>query len=346
MSDSESGFPRRMQDLPPAGARLCLEVGRFADEACGGLPRHAVVAFSGGADSTALALLLRCLGVPLMLAHLDHQLRPESAEEAVAAAAFADRLGVPCAVRRVDVGALARAGGLGLEDAGRRARYAFFEDLRRAEGWIVTGHHLDDLSEDVLLRLVRGAGWPGLGGMKAMDPVRRLMRPLLGTPRAALEAFLRSLGVAWIEDASNRSDTFRRNRLRNHVLPLLRAENPSLSRSVRTLWELAREDERYWDAELSSVFAQLRREGGALILPRAAFIGLPRAARLRVYAGLFSRFGRGQAQAETLFRLDEAALASRSRRLFQFPGAVCIETSGGGLRVGGREDWGREGGPF
>ena len=236
---------------------------------------------------------------------------------------------------------LADAEGIGLEDAGRRARYAFFEDVRRAEkaDRIVTGHHLDDLSEDVLLRLVRGAGWPGLGGMKAVDPVRRLMRPLLGTPRATLEAFLRSLGVDWIEDASNRSEAFRRNRLRNHVLPLLRAENPSLSRSVRTLWELAREDERYWDAELAPVFAQLRREGGELLLPRAAFVGRPRAARLRVYAGLFSRFGRGQAQAETLFRLDEAAVASRSRKVFQFPGAVCIETGGEGLTVGDRAHW-------
>lgn len=341
MKGCEAALPRNMGALPPEGARLCMDVGRFAAEACGGLPERAVVAFSGGADSTALALILRCLGVPLVLAHLDHRLRPESAEEAEAAHVFAERLGVSCVVRRVDVGALADAEGIGLEDAGRRARYAFFEDVRRAEkaDRIVTGHHLDDLSEDVLLRLVRGAGWPGLGGMKAVDPVRRLMRPLLGTPRATLEAFLRSLGVDWIEDASNRSDAFRRNRLRNHVLPLLRAENPSLSRSVRTLWELAREDERYWDAELAPVFAQLRREGGELLLPRAAFVGLPRAARLRVYAGLFSRFGRGQAQAETLFRLDEAAVASRSRKVFQFPGAVCIETGGEGLTVGDRAHW-------
>ena len=339
MEDCEAALPRGMGELPPAGARLCMDVRRFAAEACGGLPERAIVAFSGGADSTALALILRCLGVPLVLAHLDHGLRPESADEAASARRFAERLGVSCVVRRVDVGALADAEGLGLEDAGRRARYAFFEEVRRVEkaDWIATGHHLDDLSEDVLLRLVRGAGWPGLGGMKAVDPVRRIMRPLLGTPRAALEAFLRSLGVDWIEDASNRSDAFRRNRLRN--LPLLRAENPSLSRSVRTLWELAREDERYWDAELIPVFAQLRREDEGLLLPRAAFVGLPRAARLRVYAGLFSRFGRGQAQAETLFRLDEAAVASRSRKVFQFPGAVCIETNGEGLKVGDRTHW-------
>ena len=187
------------------------------------------------------------------------------------------------------------------------------------------------------MRLVRGSGWPGLGGMKAVDPARRLLRPLLGTPRAELEAFLRSLGVDWIEDASNRSDAFRRNRMRNHVIPLLKAENPSFSRSTRTLWELAREDEHYWNEVLAPVFAQLREENGSLLLPRAAFVSLPRAARLRVYAGLFHRFGRGQAQSETLFRLDEAAVSSRSRKVFQFPGGVCITTDGDGvlMKTGG-----------
>ena len=103
--------------------------------------------------------------------------------------------------------------------------------------------------------------------------------------------------------------------MRNHVIPLLKAENPSFSRSTRTLWELAREDEHYWDEVLAPVFAQLREENGSLLLPRAAFVSLPRAARLRVYAGLFHRFGRGQAQSETLFRLDGAG------RFFNSPAA-------------------------
>lgn len=312
-----------------------MQVGRFVQSVCGGLPSKAIVAFSGGADSTALVLLLRCLGVPLVLAHLDHGLRPESAEEAEAARLFADRLGVTCVVRHEDVGELARLEGIGLEDAGRRARYGFFEALRVAEAadWIVTGHHLDDLGEDVLMRLVRGAGWPGLGGMRAVDAPRHLLRPLLATSRADLETLLGAVGVAWIEDGSNRSDLFRRNRIRNHVMPLLKAENPAFSRSVLSLWELAREDEQYWEAMLAPIFARLQRRETGLFLSRDAFFGLPRAARLRVYAGLFSRYGRGQAQAETVFRLDEAVQSSRSRRVFQFPGAVCIVTDGEGLHM-------------
>ena len=338
MTVHTESLPSRMQDLPPAQARLCMDVVRFVRRNCGELPRRAIAAFSGGADSTALAVILRCLGVPLVLAHLDHGLRPESGAEAEAVRRFAARLGVDCVVRRADVEALARSEGVGLEEAGRRARYAFFEEVRQAEkaDWIVTGHHLDDLGEDVVLRLVRGTGWPGLGGRKAVDTARQVLRPLLATTRAELELLLHTLGIAWIEDASNAGDAFRRNRIRHHVMPLLKAENPALSRSVQTLWELAREDERYWDETLAPVFARLEWRESRLFLPRAAFVALPRAARLRIYAGLFTRFGRGQAQAETLFRLDEAAVASRSRRVFQFPGAVCLVSDGDGLHVTNR----------
>ena len=334
-------LPSTLQALPAEAARLCLLVRDFLQgilkragvaEDLAGLP--VAVGFSGGADSTALAIILRCLGCAVTLAHVDHGLRPESAAEAEAAVAFAARLGVPCRVRRTAVAALAQVQGCGLEEAGRQARYAFFGELLASgdAGWIATGHHLDDLGEDVLLRLTRGTGWPGLGGMPAVDVSRRLVRPLLTTQREAVERFLKALGETWLEDASNQRDDFRRNRIRHHVLPLLKAENPAFSRSVQTLWTLAREDEAYWDALLAPVFAQVRDEGG-LMLPRAAFLELPRAARLRVYVGLIRRFGCGQAQAETLFRLDEAATSSRSPRRFQFPGCVTVLTDAAGLRV-------------
>lgn len=339
MTERKDALPRRMQDLPPAGTRLCMVVGRFLKEKCGIPSHHVIVAFLGGADSMALTVILRCLGISLVLVHFDHRLRPESGEEAESAWRFAERLGVPCMVRRVDVETLVCSERVGLKDAGRRTRYVFLDSALLSErtGWVVTGHHLDDLSEDVLVRLMCGSGWPGLGGMKVVDPARRLLRPLLGTPWVELEAFLCSPGVDWIEGVSNRSDAFRRNHMHNYVTPPLKAENPPLSHSTRTLWELACEGRHYWNEVLAPVFAQLRKENDSLLLPRAAFVSLLCVARLRAYADLLHRFGRGQAQSETLFHLDGAAVLSHSRKVFQFPGGVCITTDGDGvlMKTGG-----------
>lgn len=334
-------LPQRLKDLPPAGVRLCLEVRRelktlVPDESGMG---NVVVAFSGGADSTALAVVLHCLRIPLTLAHLDHQLRPESAEEAERVRHFAETLGVACRIERQDVAALAREQGLGLEDAGRRARYLFLEKARQEQqaAWIVTGHHLDDVCEDVLLRLIRGAGWPALAGMRAIDQERRLLRPLLGIRHEELREFLRSLGLLWIEDASNAGTDFRRNRIRNTILPLLEAENPALPRAVRTLWQLAREDETYWETLLKPLLDQARpvasKGASAWFLPRSEITSQPRAVRLRLYMALVRLAGRGQARAETLFRLDRAVMASRNYKRFQLPGFLSIETDEQGITV-------------
>ena len=180
-------------------------------------------------------------------------MRPESAAEAEAARALCRRLEVPCGVERRDVAATAARTGLGLEAAGRRERYAFLEQARRTRGaeWVVTAHHAGDLAEDVLLRLVRGASWPGLGGMRGVTGMsamaaasgvsgnehaeHTILRPLLMQEKASLIGLLRRQGIAWCEDASNTDRAFRRNRMRLDVLPLLLAENPDFLEAVRGL---------------------------------------------------------------------------------------------------------------
>ncbi len=290
-----------------------------------------LVAFSGGADSTALALALHQLGLPFMLAHLEHGLRPEAAAEAAPdgpVQAFAATLGVACHIGHADVATLASTLRIGLEEAGRKARYAFLEHIRATQGcaWIALGHQADDLIEDMLLRLVRGTGWPALAGMRAKDPERRLIRPLLHIPRADIEAFLKAAGQSWLHDASNESDTFRRNRLRHAVLPALLDENPSLHQSMHTLWLQAREDEQFWKRFLAPVLTLVLHTPDGLTLPEAALLPLPRAARLRLYAELLRqmarRFGSGQARASTVFNLDNALLNPQRPKRFQFPGGV------------------------
>lgn len=360
-------LPLRLQDLPPAAARFCLRVADFltaelarcfSQARDGSTPRRRdalpfpqassgrglslVVGVSGGADSLALLLALRWLaprlGLRLHAATLDHGLRPESAAEVRAVGALCRRLGVSCRAVRVDVATLAAQEGCGLEDAGRRARYALFAAERRRTGadWVCTAHQSDDLCEDVLLRLVRGAGWPGLGGMVATDPARRILRPLLMTERGAIDAFLAELDVHPVRDPANADQSCRRNRLRHEVLPLLRAENPALSHGVRALWELARCDDDYWTRQLAGALlppppspdatnpappaSPQRIPPPPRVLTARTLRGLHRAARLRLYKYALDGLGPGQPLAAGLMALDAAWRAGHEGALVQFPG--------------------------
>lgn len=343
--------PQRLQDVPPVLARACLNIRRFL---------HAVpqvrepwplclAAVSGGADSTALVLCLHLIRIPLIIAHLDHGLRPESADEAGHVADLAAAFGLECMTERADVAAAAKEQGLGLEDAGRRLRYAMLERLRRERGaaWIVTGHHLDDLSEDVLLRLIRGSGWPSLAGMPARDDARHLLRPLLHTPRAELTTWLRLTGLPWREDPSNRERSARRNRIRHDLLPLIRAENPSFDQSVRRLWELARLDETYWraitgapgdswnpeDPEDRETDGSLPNASGSILIAQERLRDLAPAGRLRLYLACIRHLAGGcensQARADTLLQLDALWRKRRTGATLRLPGIDARLTAGG-----------------
>ena len=335
----------KLQDLSPADARLCLGVERFITGELGLAltNRRLLLAVSGGADSLALLHILHVLR-PRLLAELhvmaaDHALRPHSGAEAEGVRQLCGGLGIGCTVRRLAVAEYAAARGFGLEEAGRALRYAALEEEReRLEAaWIVTGHQLEDLGEDVLLRLLRGTGWPGLGGMPAVDARRHLLRPLLLTPARKLKDFLRRCGIAWFEDESNQDRNFRRNRVRHVVWPALLGESPRLAEHIAHLWRIARADGAYWDARLASVLPEgesvVARE--TVILEGAVLKTLEQAARLRLYMRAVSRLSRehgsGQGRAATVFALDAAWSEGRGDTRFQFPGGIKAEVRRGGV---------------
>ncbi|HEV2287260.1 MAG TPA: tRNA lysidine(34) synthetase TilS, partial [Steroidobacteraceae bacterium] len=208
--------------------------------------RELCVAFSGGADSTALLAALAGqsgkLGA-LRALHVDHGLHPDSAAWAARAVAAARGLGVPCGVLDAKV---ARGRGDSLEARAREARYRLFEAALRPGEVLLSAHHEDDQLETVLLMLLRGAGVAGLAAMPEL--VRfgpgLLVRPLLSRSRAALAAFVRAAGLPHLEDPSNLDERLDRNYLRRRVLPALRERWPAaaatVSRSARHAAEAGR----------------------------------------------------------------------------------------------------------
>ncbi|MGD0742979.1 MAG: tRNA lysidine(34) synthetase TilS [Acidimicrobiales bacterium] len=162
-------------------------------------------AVSGGADSLALLVLAAAAGCEATAYHVDHGIRPGSAAEAEVVHAGAERLGVGFVGLHVDV-----APGPNLEARARKARFAALPPD------VATGHTADDQAETVLLNLLRGAGADGLSGMRLG---RR--HPILGLRRQETERLVASLGLEVVTDPSNTDPTYRRNRIRRELVPLL-----------------------------------------------------------------------------------------------------------------------------
>jgi tRNA(Ile)-lysidine synthase len=230
---------------------------------------HLVLAVSGGADSVALlhgaAHLASTDAVAwrLTVAHLDHGLRPDSADDAAFVGELASSLDLPFASRRTDVAALARAERRSLEDAGREARYRFLDELAGADGLIAIAHTADDAAETVLINLLRGSGLAGASGI----PGRRgnVVRPLLGERRDALRALLNEAGLGYRVDPSNADPAFLRNRVRAELLPVLEQLRPAAVDSIARFATLAADDDALLDGVAA---AELERRsagsGGAL----------------------------------------------------------------------------------
>jgi tRNA(Ile)-lysidine synthase len=328
---------KRLQDLPPRAARFCLAVERFCrlDLLCDLTGSSVVVAYSGGADSRALLLALFFLtprlDLTLHAAILDHGLRPESGAEILDAKARCRRLGIGFHTAKEDVAAYAAKNGLGLEEAGRVVRLDFLEKVRAATGsdWVAAGHTLNDLAEDCLMRMTRGAGWPALAGMAGLAAAGRTVRPLLLTPRADIETFLGDLGEPWHNDAMNADDAYFRNRVRKHILPLFLKENPAFLDAVADRWRMARDDAAFWAEAIAGIAAEKKENG--FFLSRDALLCFPPSLRARKYREILAKIGKGQATAERLAALDAAWRRNEGGKTIQFPGGKTARIKDGGI---------------
>ena len=227
-----------MEAIVASVRQVLQEVGLEADVSI-------VVAVSGGVDSIVLLDVLDGLGYQLHVVHLDHALRLDSAADSRFVVDEAKRRGLPYSVERRDVGAYAQTEGLSLEEAGRRQRYAFLDQVADRIGaeFIALGHHADDQAETVILRLLRGSGATGLGGMEIVREGRYL-RPLLRVRRAEIEEYERQRGLRYREDPSNRDPRFLRNRVRGELMPLLKSYNSNIAEVLnRTAALLKAEDD-------------------------------------------------------------------------------------------------------
>ena len=248
-----------------------------------------LIGVSGGSDSVALVFLLRDLvengGFTLAgLAHLNHQLRTTAQRDEAFCRELAERLNLRIVVKNEDVKGYARGRNLSVEDAARRIRYDFMEQAADALGAerIAVGHTQDDQAETFLLKLIRGAGLTGLGGIY---PRRgRVIRPLLDVPRADLRSYLASRGERWVEDESNEDLENPRNRIRHVVLPELdRAAGGPTRPAIARAAGLLREDAEWFDELAARRYVELTEETpDGVAIETAALLAEPPPLRRRI----------------------------------------------------------------
>ena len=297
---------------------------------------HVLVGVSGGADSVCLLIALKKLApslqIKLTVAHLNHGIRRQgaAADESFVRELSAS-IGVPLVTQRMNVHLRARRASVSLEMAAREARYSFFSTSARRVGADVaaTAHTSDDQAETVLLKLARGAGATGLSGIARETVVQgiRVVRPLLDVTHRQACAFLRSRGVAWREDETNRNTAFLRNRVRHDILPLLeKTLNPSIRETLaRTADIISAED--HWLAEISrAAIEECRGPDGTLSVSNLR--EYRPAARRRVLMLWLAEVGASTEHVDfnTIERVD-ALLEGRTGKMVRVDSGLAVQRS-------------------
>lgn len=283
-----------------------------------------LVSLSGGLDSTVLLHLLRFTpGLPSLevhAAHLDHRMRPGSAEDAHWVKGLARAWRVPLVSRAV-------ARPPANETEARRARYRFLEEARTGTGcqWVVTAHHADDQAETVAYRMLRGTGLAGLAGIpRTREP--GLYRPLLPFWKRELADYASVSRLRHRTDPTNRSADIPRNVVRRELLPLAEARvAPGARRALHRLARLAEEESRLWDAVLPTLLAGLsvRRNEERVSFSRDAFLQCDPLVRARLIRTLAAESG-AHLEARGTALASEFACSGGSGRSIDLPGGAVL----------------------
>jgi tRNA(Ile)-lysidine synthase len=299
-----------------------------------------LVAVSGGPDSTALLVLLarlrKSLKLSLHVAHYDHGLRSRrtAQREERFVRELAASLDVSITVGHGEVASMAKEQKLSLEDAARRRRYAFLAEtaVQTRCGAVATGHTAADQAETVIMHIVRGSGLAGLAGMAPVSPWPfpshrdlRLIRPLLRLEREDTLAVCEDAGLVPLEDRSNVSTRFRRNRVRHEVMPLLRTFNPRVDDALVRLADTAADDYAFIARHAERL---VRRSGdGAVRLPRSRLLAVPSSLRRHALRVALGRAGGGleDVAERHLVALDRLLQEGKTGDRLDLPGDVTAE---------------------
>ncbi len=290
-----------------------------------------LLAVSGGVDSIAMLGIFiasqQYFGYNLHICHYNHCIRKESIEEEKLIQKLCTHFNLSYSIGHGDVPHYAKEKKIGLEEAGRILRYAFFANCMQEQKalCICTAHHAQDLCEDILMRLIRGTSWPKLAGMPSYDPKRKLLRPLLSTQKQELIEFVTEISLPFAQDTSNFDLSFQRNRIRHTILPLFEKENPQFYKNILKLKENANYDTILFNKALTPLIQLIKQNNQELLIPIMELQKQEKTIRLHFYYYLLEKLGQGHANNDNFERLDTAVMQHHGNTEFKFSHNVRIK---------------------
>lgn len=292
-----------------------------------------IIALSGGIDSMVMLHLFRRFqeknGGSIAVAHLNHGLRGEESdrdEEFVKKTAA--QLGLDCFCKKVNLKKSGNRKEENIQSAGRRERYAFFHSVAvqvKADK-IALGHNADDQAETVLMRIIRGSGINGIGGI---PPIRgNIIRPILCLTRKEIEDYAKQEKVDYIEDSSNSSTKYLRNSIRLELMPLLRSYNPNIGQELNLLSNFSRDINSYLHDRAEDVLQKIKignkSDGDTLFLDLAGFNELPSALKGKLVPLAFEKITGTSSglYSNHILQIEELALKGKSGTSIDLPDGI------------------------
>jgi len=305
---------------------------------------HVLLGVSGGPDSIAMAYILlrlkRLLDVSrYSVIHVNHGIRPEADSEeefvfqTMKKAGFEDVI-----VEKVDVLSTCRRMKISIEMGARLCRHEAFERVRKQlkAHSLALAHHGNDQAEEILLRLFRGTGFEGLEGMRPLEKDRHIIRPLLCLSRKEILEYLKDKEISFVEDPSNSSPCFQRNRVRLELIPL--AEDifkRPITKILNRFADVTSEENDYWEKEITRVSAYIciEEQDGKIVIDPDRFRTLHVALQRRLIRTLFQRlrstcYGITYAHIESVRKLIVESQSGRRLHI----GEVSITKKGSAVR--------------
>ncbi len=224
-----------------------------------------VVGVSGGPDSITLLTCLNkykeYLDIRIICAHINHLIRKDSTDDEQFVENVCKKMGIKCYIKRAEVEKIAKEEKRGTEEVGRKIRYDFFDEVAKKENAnkIAIAHNMNDNAETMLLNIIRGSGLTGLEGIQP-EEYGKYIRPLINCKREEIEEYCKKYDLKPRIDSTNKENIYRRNIIRNKILPELKELNPNIVQSLSNLSKIVKVQNLHIKNEVKNIYNKIATE--------------------------------------------------------------------------------------